>query len=91
MAASVSEFSTAFSAAFPPPAANAVDPTPRRRIDAIKMFRKNEHEKLSNSDFLAMIDILNSDKTACDTYLIFSDDPVLCTSWIRGQLDKHLN
>ncbi|KAH6906646.1 hypothetical protein BKA70DRAFT_1428729 [Coprinopsis sp. MPI-PUGE-AT-0042] len=85
MAASVTRFGDAIAAALAPPP-DLIASTPRCRIDALTAFGKNKKDRLSQIDFITMIDILHKDSTACDTYNIFVDKKNIREDWIEAQL-----
>jgi hypothetical protein len=65
---------------------NAVDATPRRRTNAITAARELE-TWLARPQLMALIQIFQGDKAACDVYLTFLKDDELRMEWVAKQIN----
>lgn len=86
MSASLTQVGNALAAALAPPP-NAIDPTPRRRSNAVAAALRVEKTWLSNNELVSFIDFLRGDQTAADIYLAL-DEPDVRKEWVRIQLER---
>ena len=86
MSASLTQVGNALAAALAPPS-NAVDPTPRRRTNAVAAVLRLEMGWLDHAQLVAVIDYIRADQTAADIYLALTE-PDVCKEWVRIQLQR---
>jgi hypothetical protein len=84
MSSSLTQVGNALSAALAPPP-NAVDPTPRRRANAIAAVLRLETDWLDDSQLVAFIDFIRGDQIAGDVYLALTK-PEVRKKWVHTQL-----
>jgi hypothetical protein len=85
MSASLTQVGNALSAALAPPS-NAVDPTPRRRANAVAAVLQLEMDWLDNDELVRFIDFIRGDQIAGDIYLALTE-PDVRKNWVHTQLD----
>jgi len=86
MSASLTHVGNALSAALAPPS-NAVDPTPRRRANAVAAILRLEKDWLDPRQLVKFIDFIRADQIAGDIYLALTE-PDVRKEWVRTQLES---
>ena len=95
IASSVADFGQFVRTSLAPPAppaptassSSSVEGTPQQCCAAIRNIKAKE-AWLDLADRVALIELLQKDKTAIDAYAALDDDDELCHEWIKSQLSK---